>query len=157
MSVELIYWDSDAFLGWFQEEPGKVDLCQGTIERARGGDAVIVSSTLALAEVLWMRGASRVPEEKAQKVRRFFRHSYIRLWTVTRVIAENAQDLVWKNSIRPKDAIHVATALSSKCSVLETFVEGLLKQSNTVGMPPLFIRRPLSPEQGRLNLAPDKK
>lgn len=72
MTLELIYWDSDAFLGWFQEEAGKVDLCQGTIERSKTGEVVVVTSTLTLAEVLWMRGGPRIPEEKADKVRRFF-------------------------------------------------------------------------------------
>jgi predicted nucleic acid-binding protein len=151
-TIELVYWDSDAFLGWLQEETGKVNLCEGTIERAKAGEVVIVTSTLTLAEVLWMRGGPRVPEEKADKVRRFFRHSYLRLWTVTRSIAEDAQDLVWKHSIRPKDAIHVATALAARCPTLETFDEGLLKQSGTVGAPPLIIRRPIPPRQGRLNL-----
>jgi len=152
VTVELIYWDSDAFLRWLQEEAGKVELCEGTIERAKAGEIVIVTSTLTLAEVLWMRGGPRVPEEKADKVRRFFRHSYIRLWTVTRSIAEDAQDLVWKYSIRPKDAIHVATALAAKCNALETFDEGLLKQSGAVGAPPLAIRKRIPPRQGRLDL-----
>lgn len=154
MTVELIYWDSDAFLGWLQEEPGKADLCLGTIERAKAGDIVIVTSTLTLAEVLWMRGGPRIPEDKADKVRRFFRHSYLGLWTVTRSIAEDAQDLVWKQSMRPKDAIHVATALAAQCTILETFEEGLLKQTGKVGSPPLTIRKPISPQQGALNLAP---
>jgi hypothetical protein len=33
MAVDLIYWDSDAYLGWLQEEPGKVELCEGTLQR----------------------------------------------------------------------------------------------------------------------------
>jgi predicted nucleic acid-binding protein len=150
--TELIYWDSDAYLGWLQEEAGKVDLCAGTIERARGGEVLIVSSTLTLAEVLWMKGGPRVPAEKAAKVRAFFRHSYIRLWTVTRSVAEDAQDLVWSHSIKPKDAIHVATALVAKCPTLETFDDQLLAKSSTVGSPPLVIRKPVPPKQGRLHL-----
>ncbi|MGH7057386.1 MAG: type II toxin-antitoxin system VapC family toxin [Acetobacteraceae bacterium] len=91
-----------------------------------------------------------MPEENAHKVRRFFRHSYIRLWNLTRSIAEDAQDLVWNQSIRPKDAVHVATALATGCAALETFDEGLLKQSGMVGSRPLTIRKPIAPPQGRL-------
>lgn len=65
MTVELIYWDSDCFLGWLQEEPGKVEACSGTLERAQDGDVVIVTSALTIAEVLWMRGAPKINEEKA--------------------------------------------------------------------------------------------
>jgi predicted nucleic acid-binding protein len=101
---------------------------------------VIVTSALIIAEVLRMRDGARIPEERADKVRKFFRHSYIRVWTVTRSIAEDAQDLVWKHSIRPKDAVHVATALPTKCPSLETFDQFLLNQSGSVGAPPLTIR-----------------
>jgi hypothetical protein len=36
--TEIIYWDSDAFLGWLQEEAGKVELCQGTLEHVTDPD-----------------------------------------------------------------------------------------------------------------------
>jgi predicted nucleic acid-binding protein len=150
MAVELVYWDSDAFLGWLQAEPGKADLCAGTLRRADLGEVLILTSALTIAEVLWMRGAPMIPQDKADIVRKFFRRSYIRVRNVTRVIAESAQDLVWNNSIRPKDAIHVATALDAAVFALETFDEGLLNKSATIGNPPLLIRKPLPPAQGGL-------
>jgi len=150
MPVQLIYWDSDCFLGWFQEEPDKVELCQGTLARANAGDILIVTSTLTIAEVLWMRNAPLIPEEKANLVRRFFRRSYIRVRNVTRAISEGAQDLVWSKGIKPKDAIHVATALDARVTALETFDANLIGRSSQVGNPPLIIRRPIPPEQGEL-------
>jgi hypothetical protein len=56
MAVERLYWDSDTFLAWFQQEPGKVELCEGTLERAENGEVVIFTSALTIAEVLWLRG-----------------------------------------------------------------------------------------------------
>lgn len=150
MAVELIYWDSDAFLGWLQAEPGKADLCAGTLYRADQGEVVIFTSTLTIAEVLWMRGAPMVPQHKADIVRNFFRRSYIRVRNVTRSIAEDAQDLVWNHGIRPKDGIHVATALEAGVTALETFDSGLLSKSGAVGSPPLIIRTPIPPKQGGL-------
>ena len=152
MSIERIYWDSDAFLGWLQEEPGKVDLCRSTIERAKSGEVVIVTSALTIAEVLWLRNAPPIPKDRAQLVQRFFRRSYIRVRNVTRSIAENAQVLVWDDGIKPKDAIHVVTALESKADSLETFDRGLLSKSQKVGNPPLLIREPFAPKQGTLDL-----
>jgi hypothetical protein len=55
--------------------------------------------------------------------------------------------LVWVQSIRPKDAIHVATALDGHVSALETFDENLLRKTGTVGNPPLLIRKPMPPAQ----------
>ena len=150
MAVEPIYWDSDAFLGWLQAEPGKTQLCAGTLRRADQGEVIIFTSALTIAEVLWMRGAPMIPQEKAEIVRKFFRRSYIRVRNVTRSISEGAQDLVWTHGIRPKDAIHVATALDARVAALETFDEQLLSKSGTVGNPPLLIRRPMPPDQGRL-------
>jgi predicted nucleic acid-binding protein len=150
MAAEIIYWDSDAFLGWLQAERGKVDLCAGTLKRADLGEVVIFTSALTIAEVLWMRGAPAIPQEKADIVRRFFRRSNLRIRNVTRGIAESAQDLVWNHSIRPKDAIHVATALEASAVALETFDEGLIGKSGQVGTPPLLIRKPLAPVQGTL-------
>lgn len=152
MTPELIYWDSDAFLGWLQAEKGKVELCQGTLDRAKAGEVVIFTSALTLSEVLWMKGAPKVTKDKATTVRRFFRHSYIRVRNVTRAISESAQDLVWDESVKPKDAIHVATALDAKVAALETFDEGLLKKSGKIGQPSLVIRKPIGPKQQRLPL-----
>lgn len=150
MSIELVYWDSDAFLGWLQNEPGKAERCQGTIMRAESQEALIVTSTLTIAEVLWMRGGPRVTREKADILRRFFRRSYMRVRNVTRSIAESSQDLVWDYGIRPKDAIHVATALDAKVQSFETFDDQLIGKSGKVGSPPLVIRAPIPPAQGKL-------
>ncbi len=97
-----------------------------------------------------MRGAPAIPQEKAEIVRRFFRRSYFRVRNVTRSISEGAQDLVWNHGIRPKDAIHVATALDVGVAFLETFDEQLLKNTGTIGNPPLCIRKPLPPAQKEL-------
>jgi hypothetical protein len=53
--------------------------------------------------------------------------------------------LVWQDDIKPKDAIHVATALRYKCPVLETFDEPLVGKSGLHG---LVIRRPEKRAQG---------
>lgn len=150
MAVELIYWDSDAFLGWLQAESGKTKLCAGTLKRAGQGEVIIFTSALTIAEVLWMRGAPSIPQEKAEIVRKFFRRSYFRIRNVTRSISKSAQDLVWTQAIRPKDAIHVATALNAGTPVLETFDEQLLRKTGTIGNPGLIIRKPLPPAQKEL-------
>ena len=152
MNAELIYWDSDPFLAHFQEEVGKVELCAGTIERAEGGEVLIVTSALTIAEVLWKKKAPKIEQEKADILRRFFRRSHIRVYNIARAIAEMAQDVVWNHGIQPKDALHVATALQMKVPVLETFDGDLLKKSGMVGIPPLVIRLPIAPKQTALEL-----
>ncbi|NOZ32818.1 MAG: type II toxin-antitoxin system VapC family toxin [Alphaproteobacteria bacterium] len=153
MTVEKIYWDSDCFLGHFQAEDGKAQKCDGVLQKARRGEVLIVTSALTLAEVLWMRGGPRLPKEKAELVQKFFRRSYIRVYNVTRKISEVAQILVWDNGIKPKDAIHVATAVHLGADALETFDRILIAKSGTIGKPLLLIREPQAADQGRLDLA----
>lgn len=152
MAAQIIYWDSDAFLGWLQEEEGKVDLCRATLERAKSGEVLIVTSALTMAEVLWMKKAPKITQDKADIVQRFFRKSYIRVHNVTRAISEQAQLLVWQHNIKPKDAIHLATAVHLKVSTLETFDRGFIGKSGLVGDPLVTIHKPQPATQGTLDL-----
>jgi len=153
MTVETIYWDSNCFLSHLHAEVGQVEKCDGVLQRAERGEVIILTSTLTLAEVLWLRGEPRLQQDKAELVQRFFRRSYIRVYNVTRKLAEAAQVYVWQNDIKPKDAIHVATAVHLGVTALETFDRKLIGKSGSVGSPLLLIREPEAAVQGRLPLS----
>ena len=148
--VERIYWDSSSFLALLQAEHGRVQACTDTLQAAKDGEFLIVTSALTIAEVLWMRGAPKVTEEKARIVNNFFRRSSIRVVNLDRAIAQRAQRLVWDNEVRPKDAIHIATAQRYDCDILETFDEPLIaKGVSVVGVE---FREPQQSKQGSLGL-----
>jgi len=153
MTVEKIYWDSDAFLGWLQNEPDKVAKCQGPIKRATRGEIILFTSALTLTEVLWMKNAPKITQDKREILNRFFRRSFVRVAAVSRKIAETAQDVVWESSIKPKDAIHIATALHHSIKYFETFDGKLIKKSGKVGDPALIIREPKPDAQGSFDLS----
>lgn len=152
MSRELRYWESNTFLAYFKEEAGRVDRCAAVLEEAEAGKLLIVTSALTLAEVLAVRGKERIPPDPKikRKIVEFFKNEYISVQNVTRHIAELARDLVWDKGIKPKDAIHVASALAVDAPVFETFDGPLIKKSGKVGKPPLIIREPPPPEKPRL-------
>jgi predicted nucleic acid-binding protein len=139
------YWDSNAFIGWLAEEPDKVEECRAVIRVAEEGKTLLVTSALTLAEVLWLRGKPRIEADAAERVQRFFEHEYIAVVDVDRTMAEEARKLVWSHGIAPKDAIHVATAIDAEVDRMETFDEGLLKQSGSIGSSVLEIGRPNEP------------
>lgn len=122
------YWDSDCFLGWLQAEEGKVSLCEQVLEEAKASRVMIVTSALTLTEVLMLRGRTRIPKADQQKVERFFASSFITVRNITRRVAETSRSLVWDYGIKPKDALHVATALDAKLSLFNTFDEALIKK-----------------------------
>src|SRR4051794_35376668 len=109
--MKLRYWDADAFIGWLAGEEGKVDECQAALRAGEAGKTLLVTSALTLTEVLWLKRKPRLPAEAAEKVQLFFAHEYIVIHDLDRRIAEKAQGLVWNNGIKPKDAVHVATAI----------------------------------------------
>lgn len=151
MAIEKIYWDSDAFLGYFKEEPDKQDLCEGVLEAADEGKILIVTSALTLAEVLYVQKQPKLPITMRQQIDDFFKHPYISVQNVTRNISDKARDIVWDNNVRPKDAIHVATALYCKLPLMNTFDGGLLKKTGTIGNPPLRIEKPHVQTQRKLD------
>jgi predicted nucleic acid-binding protein len=152
VSREIRYWDANAFLAYFLEEADRVDSCEAVLEDAEKGKILIVTSALTLAEVLALRGAKRLrPNPKLKKkVIEFFKNEYIAVQNVTREIAELARDLVWDKGIKPKDAIHVASAIAAEAPVFETYDKPLRKKGPKVG---LIIREPPPRLEPRLPLA----
>lgn len=144
------YWDSCAFLAWLQDEPDTSDACNDTLNEAKSGSFIILTSSLTLTETLWMRKGPKLGKDKADLLNRFFRRSFLRVVNLDRKIAEDAQLLVWDHGIKPKDAIHVATALRYDCDMLQTFDIGLLKKTGLVHG--LTICAPESAKQSSLDL-----
>lgn len=142
MSIDRRYWDSDCFLAWLQGEAGKADPCREVLEAADEGKILLITSALTLAEVLYLRGGQPIAKARKDVVVDFFKNDYIAVRNVTRHIAELARELVWDHGIRPKDAIHVATALEARLSLMNTFDGNLLKKSPVPGNPPLLIVKP---------------
>ena len=142
--MDFRYWDSNAFLGWLAEEFDKVDYCRPVIEAAEAGKVRILTSALTIPEVLWIKGRNRVAAESAAKVEAFFKHEWIVIRELDRFIAEDARALVWDYNVKPKDAVHVATALKRDLPIeqLDTFDEPLIRLSGKLGEPPLIIGKP---------------
>lgn len=138
------YWDSDAFLGWLNEdEPEKKKKCRGVIEAAEKGNLEIITSTLTIAEVIYLKGHPKITREKSDKIIAFFKNDYIIPIVLDRDIAEIARELMWNHSaLKPKDASHVASALKAKVGHMDTFDGELINLSGKIGKPPLIIGEP---------------
>ena len=140
------YWDSNAFLGYLKGEEDKYDDCESVLEAADQGRIIIVTSALTLAEVLYTRKLI-LPEADKIKIDNFFKSVFISVRNVTRKIAEDARNVVWQYKVRPKDAVHIATALQHRIPVFNTFDNALLRKDGQIGQPPLTIQKPREPGQ----------
>lgn len=142
------YWDTVCFLGVLNEEPDKLSACRAVIAEAERGNVRIVTSALTIAEVLWPKGRPlALPREKTEVVQGFFQHEWIVVRDIDRTVAEKARELVWgHDALRPKDALHVATALDAGVEQFDTYDGDLIALSGKVGNPPLAIGNPNLPE-----------
>jgi len=129
---------------------------QMVIDDWRDGKVTMVTSALTIAEVLWwrteqnpVRGISRGEEEGIRALFNPPRTQKLTIVEVSRKTAEAARELVWSAGIRPKDAIHVASAIQAKCPELHTSDQDLVTKSGTVGgNPSLVIKYPDWTRQG---------
>jgi len=141
------YWDSVCFIGWLKEEPDKINECQSVIKAAEAGNLELVTSAYTLCEVLYLKEHHPIKKEDADKIKLFFKNEYIHVISLDRVIAGIAREIYWDHNVKPKDAVHLATAIRADVRIFDTFEDDLIKLNNKIGNPPLIIGKPNIPEQ----------
>ncbi len=153
----VVYWDSAAFLGLINKDKTAYQngMCEAVWNAGRDGSIHIVTSTLAAAEVIYMKGVPKLDPAKRTFVSNFFRQQHLSQKSVTRMIAELARDVVWDSVIKPKDAIHVATAAFYKIAEFHTYDDGLLRLGKiTVNGFTIIVSEPHQPHQ--MSVLPDE-
>lgn len=126
---EIIYFDSCVFLAWLKDEENRANVVAELFEEARKKEIKIVTSALTIAEVLNIQGfKSPIPKENREGVRKLFNNEWIITKGINRGIAEKAQEIVWEYGIKPKDALHVATALTYSIKTLASYDDNLVKK-----------------------------
>ena len=148
MMTERRYWDSNRFLGWLLAEDDKVDLCKQILDVAERNETEIVTSALTMAEVLCLRNNPPIHAANREEVIAFFKRRYIVIRSITRRVAEESRTLVWNHGIKPKDALHVASAISAGLKLFNTFDVDLISKSGTIGGSSLVIEKPNAWELG---------
>lgn len=110
------------------------------------GKVPLITSALTIAEVLWVKcddavAQSMIPKAREKDIRDLFNPeppAQLQVVELSRLTAESARDLVWRHGVRPKDAVHVASALEAKCEVFQTNDKRLWKFSEKVGGDPVL-------------------
>jgi predicted nucleic acid-binding protein len=132
-SYDRPYVDSSVFISFIKGEKkgpkGEHD-CKAVfgsvIAAAKRGDFRIFTSTLTIAEVHKKKGMpTSLTDQENIDLRPYFRQDYIQLIEVDRDIAERANELCrtdlrvsGRKTLRPNDAIHLASAERAGCNVI---------------------------------------
>ncbi len=122
-------------------------LCNHTIELATQRSVEIVTSGLSLAEVC---KDDKVRPEDSDVLSDFFRNEYILIVPVDRYVGTLARKYLQSGypSLRPPDAIHLATAVIANATEFHTFDNALLRLDGFIpkeGGGTLVIRKPPAP------------
>ena len=139
-----VYWDSSAFLAWLLPEPDREDHCKEVLDAAESGELEIVTSAVTLTEVIKIgKSAPRLKEADEEKIRLFFENPYILIFSTTRIVAELARQLIWKHpKLKPKDSIHLASAILAKIGEVHSYDRDHLSLDGLIGSPPVKICTP---------------
>ncbi len=142
--MKAVYWDANVFHAIFGGEAGRIDACSRIQTAASQGEVIIYTSAITCVECVWIKGQpSKLSPEHEATISRFFEHKYIRIIQCTRLLSESARALIWKHPhLKPKDAIHVASAIKANVDVMHSYDSDLLVLSEKLGAPPLKICHP---------------
>jgi hypothetical protein len=136
------YWDSSCFIAILNNEDDG-PTCERILADAKEGKLELIVSPLTMLEVIRPKGQPLpIPRDKEQIIRDFFENDYVIMRNIDRLIAEKGRDLCWTHQLKPRDALHLATALETACECLETKDPDLLRHSLALGNPPIEIRKP---------------
>ena len=139
-----VYWDSCTYIDFLRGNHENRDHMLRVMRDWEDGETILVTSALTIAEVLYVKCQGQlltIGKEDEQKLIDFFNpppERGFKLVEVSRAIAEGARELVWNHGIKPKDAIHVASAIHSGCEMLHAHDRDLWRKSRTVGGDPLL-------------------
>lgn len=158
--MPLVYWDSCLFIDYLNATPAGVEIVLPLVEEARTGKITIVTSTFSLAEVAYAsreltEGLDPAIEDAIDSM--FRDKSLLTLVEYDQEIGADARRLIRRTligakTIKPADALHLASAAAVGADALYTFDGDFLESADVLAVVPAM--RPEPPEfvakQGRL-------
>jgi len=129
-AAEHVYWDACVIQSYLEKYPARWELLRDLLRASadNGQPLKIVTSTWAIAEVAYfgtVEADFEIPKAAAA-IRSFWESEAVKLIEVTEAIALRAMEIVREShfetfTIKPKDAIHAASALAQGVVEFHTY------------------------------------
>lgn len=137
-----IYWDSCVFLNYVNQTPDKLPAIDQLLLNARNGEVEILTSVLAVAEVAFAaqeKAQGQLDPETEKKIQALWTPpAPVQLVEFHVLIAEGARGLIrsalgqgW--SLKPYDAVHLATAQRMRAGKVHTYESKWRRYSGMIG------------------------
>ena len=138
-------WDSSVVIGYLAGYQDLEPTSSLIIQEAERKETEIFVSQMAVVETAYLRG---LPDSESERlIREFFSREYIVPVNIDGPISFLSQGLVRKYrnspSIKPPDAIHLATAVLWQIPCIETTNGPLMRFDLLEGSPLISVRHPL--------------
>ena len=124
------YWDSCTFIHLIAgNEPNGGTVLKTLSKNNTDGKLILATSVYTLAEVVKAKQCkTQLSSADKSKIKNVFIRESIRIYELTRIIAERARDLMWLSSLKPADAIHIVTAELAEVIRFETYDDKLISK-----------------------------
>ncbi len=143
-----LYWDANVFLSYIEGIPDRLPTIGALLaDAAAERDVEIYTSALSITEVAYAaseRAGAALSQTVEDAIDDLWQDPTVKLIEFNLVVAREARRLVGESmlrnvtqqlpSLRPADAIHVATALWINASEVMTYDIKLVNQSGVVGV-----------------------
>jgi predicted nucleic acid-binding protein len=156
--MKRFYWDSNVFLSAINANPERLPVIEAILDDCDHGDVEIHTSVLSIAEVAFAEFEKRerqLSDEIETKIEKLWvPPSPVKLHEISQHVANDAKALMRRAiregwSLRPPDAIHLATARRREVDEFQTYdTRKLEKFSKIVGY------RIIQPRTDRLPFRP---
>jgi predicted nucleic acid-binding protein len=143
-SPKRYYWDACVFLSEINATPDRAPIIESILDDCDQGKTEIYTSILSIAEVAYAeteKDSKVLDDETCKKIEKFWiPPSPIKMIEIGEPILWDAQDLIraaLKNgkSLKPADAIHLATAKRLTIDAVHTYDEKMRNHAGLISYP----------------------
>ena len=120
----LEYIDANVFLNYILYDPQSIPqalVARQFLEQVKDRQVNACTSLLTWDEIVWVVRRELTLEDARQQGLEFLDFPWLQFLNVTKDVVKKAQELIEASSLKPRDAIHIASALIHGASEFITF------------------------------------